>query len=488
VTNNAHANAFQHLAQIHTLTGVPTLVVTVEELCSANPDGCRRDDACNDTAKVIKDYLASQYNAGLRHVLLGGDMTMVPSRQTSDAYASILFGVSYQETFYTDYYFADLSQWDSNGDCLYGDPNNDSPDYLPELAVTRISVSSSEELQAYIAKVADYLTTYDSAQIRTALFLSNVATQLSVPFTTAAVPVDSALYFETAGRTLSRVPSDFAVTKLYSSLATWSNAATLTVAAETEAFERGVNLVVHAGHGDATDLTVEQDGSNAFSGAMAYALHNSQYPIMVSSACSAAKFADGDGCAGQNFITAPHGGGIGYLGNSTIGLGLAGGMQFIDAFLAYAFATPGALVGEAVMAGHANLPATDNFAFSGVPIIGSLSLPVVDANAWRWTEKAATYLGDGLLPIHTSNTLTPAPTFTISQKRLGDRMAITFQPTAAVSGTLTVAVGGSTYQFTLAEAGGAVSLTVEGTPSSMAYGFTSPTTPVSYQQLSLPGS
>jgi hypothetical protein len=209
---------------------------------------------------------------------------------------------------------------------------------------------------------------------------------------------------------------------------------------------------------------------------------------MVSCACAAAKFADGDGCAGQNFITAPHGGGIGYLGNSTIGLGLAGGMQFIDAFLAYAFAAPGALVGEAVMAGHANLPASDSFAFSGVPVIGSLSLPVIDANAWRWTEKAATYLGDGLLPIYASNALTPAPAFTISQQRLGNRMTITFQPTTAVSGTLTVAVEGSTYQFALATSGTAVSLTVEGTPSSVAYGFTSPTTLASYQQLNLPGS
>lgn len=486
ITDVAYTDAFQQLAQIHTLTGVPTQVVTVESLCGASATGCQDGDACSDTSKVIKDYLITQYSAGLHHVVLGGDMTIVPSRQTSDSYSNVLLGVSYNETFYTDYYFSDLSQWDTNGDCIYGDPNNDSPEYLPELDVTRISVSSASELQTYITKVEGYLTAYDTAQIDTALFLSNVATELTIPDTGTTIPVDSALYFETPGRTLSLMPSDFAITKLYSSLGAWPGASPLTVAAETAAFEKGVNLVVHSGHGDASDLTVELDGSNEFSGAMAYALQNSQYPIMVSCACDAATFADGDGCAGQNFITAPHGGGVGYLGNSTIGLGIAGGMQFIDQFLKYSFATPGVLVGEAVMAGHANLPTSDSFAFSSLPLIGSLSVPVVDANSWRWTEKAATYLGDGLLPIYTSSALTLPPTFSVTDQRIGDLVTITIQPTVAVSGTLAVAVTGNIYQFLLTGSGEPVSLTVGGSPSLMSYGFSSPTTLASYQRVTLP--
>ncbi|MGB8294784.1 MAG: C25 family cysteine peptidase, partial [Polyangia bacterium] len=485
VTNDAYAAAFQQLAQIHTLTGVPTQVVTVETLCGASATGCHDSDGCSDTSKVVKDYLINQRSAGLHHVVLGGDMTIVPSRQTSDSYSNALLGVSYNETFYTDYYFADLSQWDSNGDCIYGDPNNDSPDYLPELDVTRISVSSPSELQSYITKVESYLTAYDIAQIDTALFLSNVATEISVPGTATSLPVDSASYFESPGRTLSFMPSDFAITKLYSSLGSWPGAKPLTVAAETAAFEKGFNLVVHSGHGNESDLTVEQDGSNEFSGAMAYALQNGQYPIMVSCACDAATFADGDGCAGQNFITAPQGGGVGYLGNSTIGLGIAGGMQFIDQFLKYTFATPGVLVGEAVMAGHAYLPTSDWLDLP-VPFIGSLSMQVVDANSWRWTEKAATYLGDGLLPIYASSSLTLAPTFSITDQRIGDFVTITFQPTRAVSGTLAVAVTGNVYQFVLAGSGKPVSLTVGGSPSLMSYGFSSSTTLASYQRVTLP--
>ena len=93
----------------HTLTGVPTQVVTIETICGASSAGCQDSDACNDTSKVTKDYLSQQYSAGLRHVVLGGDMTIVPSRKTTDSYSNALLGVSYNETFYTDYYFADSS-------------------------------------------------------------------------------------------------------------------------------------------------------------------------------------------------------------------------------------------------------------------------------------------------------------------------------------------------------------------------------------------
>jgi hypothetical protein len=489
VTDAAYAEAFGRLAHIHTLTSVPTQVVTLQEIRGASSTGCQHadadGDACNDTAKAIKDYLARRYDAGLRHVVMGGDMSIVPSRQTRDFYANLLFGASYQKTFYTDHYFADLSEWDTNGDCLYGDPGIDTPDYLPELAVTRIPVASLSELEAYIAKVERYLTAYDTTRIGTALFLSNMATQLSVPQTAATIAVDSALYFETPGRTLSVVPSGFAITKLYSSLADRPNVSPNSVAAEIAALEEGSNLVIHAGHGGAGDLTVESDGSNAFSAAMAYDLRNTQLPIMLSCACEAADFACGVPSAGRSFVAAPHGGGIGYLGNSTIGLGIAGGLQLIDEVLRHGFAKSGALVGEAVRVAHGNLPMTDSFEFSGLPVIGSLSVPVIDENAWRWTQKAATYLGDGLLPIYTDGALGPAPSFSVSSERMGSFVVITFQPAVGVTGTLTVSVAGNIYQLALAGNHQPVSLTVGGSPASMGYGFSSPSTLATYQQMAI---
>src|SRR5208337_2616600 len=118
----------------------------------------------------------------------------------------------------------------------------------------RVSISSAAELQTYVTKVEAYLTAYETSQIQTALFLSNVATELNFLGTT--IPVDSALYFESPGRTLSQMPGDFTITKLYSSLGTvWPGSSPLTVTAETSAFEAGANIAVHSGHGDISDLT-----------------------------------------------------------------------------------------------------------------------------------------------------------------------------------------------------------------------------------------
>jgi hypothetical protein len=485
ITNRSYAPAFQELAQLHTLTGVPTQLATVEDICAAAPGGCSPTDACHDAAKAIKDYLIAQHRRGIRQVVLGGDGTIVPSRRTHDTFANAVLGVSYTETFFTDYYFADLSEWDTNGDCVYGDPATDSPTYLPTLGVTRVSVSSAAGLQTYLAKAQAYLTSYDTARMNTALLLSNVATTVTLPVVNTTVPIDAGFYFETPGRTRSLISGAFDTRRLYSSLA-WPGATQLTVPAEQAAFEQGYNIVVHAGHGAEWALTVEQDGSNAFTGSMAHQLRNTQFPMMFSCACEAATFADGDASAGQQFLTAPSGGGIGYLGNSTLGLGLAGGVQLIDALLRFAFATSNPLAGEAVLAGHANLPTSDSITIPNVPILGSVSLSVIDGASWRWTQKAATYLGDGLLPIYTNPTLSAAPTFSVRRAPIGNFSQISFTPSTSAVGTLSVALGSSVYELALDGSRAAVSLTVAGAPAQLAYGFSSASTLAAYQQITLP--
>jgi hypothetical protein len=483
ITNQAYAPAAAEIARLHTLTGVPTQVATVEQICAAAPGGCSQTNHCADAPKAIKDWLIAQRQTGLKQVVLVGDNQIVPSRQTTDHFSNAIYGVTYDETFFSDYYYSDLTNWDTNGDCLYGDPLHDSPSYLPTLGVTRISVSSAAELAAYVAKETAYLTAYDTSRLNAALFMSNVATDVTIPVVDVTMPIDAGLYFQAPGRTLSLVPSAFNVTRLYSSLK-WPGAQPLTVATEQAEFQKGSNLVVHSGHGAEEDLTVEQDGSNEFTGDMAYQLQNTQYPVLLSCACDAATFDDGDACAGQRFITAPHGGGVGYLGNSTIGLGIAGGMQMIDGMLKAAFASHGPLIGEALLAGHANLPRSDAITINNVPVVGSVSLSVIDAASWRWTQKAATYLGDGLLPLYTDPTLSAAPRFTAKRTALGDFSQITLTPQGAVTGALAVQVGDAVYTALLSGNGQPVTLTVAGGgPQQVAYGFNSASTLSAYQGL-----
>ncbi len=487
VTNQDYLADFQQLAQLHTLTGVPTKVVTVESICAAAGAGaCSQSDKCNDTPKAIKDYLIAQHAQGITQVVLGGGEQQVPSRWTHSIfnYLSIL-GFDYDEQFYSDYYYSDVSEWDTNHDCLYGEPTTDTPTYLPTLGVTRVSVSSHAEIQTYIGKAQAYLTAYDTTRLNKALFLSNVAAELQVPRTSIIIPIDSALYFEAPQRTLSLMPSTFTNSKLYSNLGSWPGAQPLTIESETTAFEAGYNIAIHSGHGGEDDITVEQDGTNDYTGEMAYALHNSQYPLLLSCACEAATFADGDACAGQQFITSPTGGGIGYLGNSTIGLGIAGGMQMLDGFLRYAFSKTNPLIGEALIAGHANLPHQDGINIPNIPIIGSYYLSVMDPTSWVWTQKAVTYLGDGLLPVYTNATMSHAPSFTAHRATLGNFTSVTFTPSAAAMGTLAVELNNNIYELPITSQT-PVTLTIAGTATTLTYGFSSATTLSAYQQITLP--
>ncbi|MBS2021133.1 MAG: hypothetical protein JST92_01895 [Deltaproteobacteria bacterium] len=479
ITNAQYAPQFQRLADLHTLTGVPTTLVTVESICAQTAGGCSATDACHDTAKAIKSYIAQQHAAGLSEVVLGGDSRIVPSRKTSDHYSNALYGVTYDETFYSDDYFADLTEWDTNGNCVYGEPGVDTPAYIPSVAISRVSVSTSNEADRYLAKATAYLTNYDTTRIGTALFMSNVATDLY--FGGVDIPVDAAFYFEAPGRTLSLVPSSFKVTKLYSSIGGAPGASPLTVASERTAFDTGTNLVVHSGHGAEEDLTVEQDGSNEFTGDMAQTLSNTQFPIMLSCACEAATFDDGDGCAGQAFLTSL-GGGVGYLGNSTIGLGIAGGMQLIDQAVKYTFSKHNPLAGEVMKAGHVNMPTSDSISIPKVPI----PLSVIDAASWRWTQKAATYLGDGLLPIYTDPTLSIGPQLSARKTRKGNFSTVTFSFDPGKTGTLLTKLGSSFYEAAIDGSGAPVSFVVAGDPQFTLAGFSSQTTIASYATITLP--
>ncbi len=484
ITSQAYQAQFEQIALMHTLTGVPTYVNTVEAICAAAPGGCSTTNACNDAPKAIKDYIIAQHASGVTQVVLGGDGTIVPSRQTEAKYSNPLYPPPFDETFYSDDYYGDLTNWDTNGDCVYGDEANDTPGYVPAIGISRISFSSAAELSAYVAKETAYLTAYDTSRIGTALFMSNVATDITIPVINDTVPIDSALYFEYPGRTLSFIPADFQVTKLYAT-ASYPDAGVLTVPAEISAFEAGANLVVHSGHGDEEDVTVEQDGSNEFSGQDAYVLQNAQYPVMISCACEAATFMDGDGCAGQNFITAPHGGGVGYLGNSTIGLGIAGGMQLLDQFVKYSFSQSNPIIGDAIVAAHVNMPTSDALTFN-LPVVGNVSYSVVDPTSWTWTQKAVTYLGDGLLPIYTDVATSAAPAFTASKSALGNFTTITFAASAVASGTLAVAIGNDVYELPLAGLSAAPAITVQGPVTSLTLGYSAAGSLAAYQTVSLP--
>ena len=440
ITSAALESTFRPYAELHTLLGTPTEVVTVEGICGGT---CDDADPTRDTARAIKTWLIGK--SDLRYVILGGDIDVVPSRKVHDTYKNpFMQSYTYDEDFFTDYYFADLSEWDVNADGVYAQDGMDHPDYRPELAVSRIPVSTAAEGALYFQKLLSYLSKYNLAHVGECMLLSNVATQF------AGIDIDGALYFEAEGRTASLLPEGCTTRKMYAT--NLANAEKTTAAGEIAAIEQGYNLIVHNGHGSVNDLTVEYTGGEAVTGKMVSELKNSTYPIFLSCACEAGTFSSND-AAGERLMNAAQGGAIAYLGNTVIGLGLAGGVQLIDEMLRYIQTTENPLLGDALLTGHAKVPETDSFKASVIPI----PIPVVNTSSYEWTQKSVAMFGDILIPVW-KKPVEAAPTLSLKRAATCEGSSLTVEVAPAIDGTVRLLVDGQYYDVEIQGGQGTIAI------------------------------
>ncbi len=385
VTREEFADVFKKFAVFHTVTGIITKVATIENICENAV--CDDDDPMNDTQKAIKDYVMSV--EGIRYLVLGGDIEIVPSREVHDHFELPLGIADYTDDFYSDLYYADFSDWDLNGNGTYAE-DEDVPGLIANVAIGRISVSTVEEAELYFTKLVKHYTAFNTAHTTKSLLLANIATELS------GIKVNSGYYFETEGKTISQIPANYSIKKLYTKSTPFPGNGTaeyLDNDNEKAAIEEGMNLIVHSGHGATWLLTCEQgdDPDRDFSGTMAYDLENDTLPFFLSCACEAGQFVKQDS-AGEKLMNAPKGGAIVYLGNTTTGLGIAGGSQFIDEMMKNMFAFPYSVIGESYLYAHFSMPQSDTF---NPPIqMVNINVPVVNKDSWTWTKKSIIMLGD----------------------------------------------------------------------------------------------
>ncbi len=457
ITNEELAPAFKKIAAIHTISGgIPTDVVTVESIYETQSG--------NDESEQIKNYVKERYNEGIKYLLLGGDIEIVPSRAVHDKFSNTFAG-TYEEDFKSDFYYSDLSEWDTNGDGVYAADgeddssiNGDTPTLIGDIPVSRFPASTADDVEIYYGKLLWYLTNYNFANVNKALFITNVATTLSFGID---VKIDAAHYFEAEGRTVDIFPETFTKKKLYPDTLYNPDSAgseTITVQKQIDAFSDGYNIMVHSGHGGVNYLTCEQTGSdNDFTGDQVAALSNTPLPLYISCACQAGQFEAPFGrytkdSAGERLVTAVNGGAILYLGNATVGLGLAGGDQLIDETFKEIFKDETSafeIFGDAFLVGHKNFPKTDKFAPDIQvikPYIGD-GISVVDENSWRWTQKSATLLGDLMIPVWKKE-LEPAPVVTIDVEKTDNGIKINSATVPENGNPLVLLIGNDYYEIT----------------------------------------
>ena len=437
VTAEKFAEVFQRFAAFHTVTGINTKVVTVETICENAV--CDDSDPMNDTQKAIKDYVMSV--EGIRYLVLGGDIEEIPSREVHDHFELPLGIADYTDDFYSDLYYADFTDWDLNGNGIYAE-DEDVPGLVANVAVGRISVSKVEEAELYFEKIVKHHTAFNAAHTTKSLLLANIATEIS------GIKVNSGYYFETEGKTANLIPANYSIKKLYTQSTPYPGNGTaeyLDNDSEKAAIEEGMNLIVHSGHGAPSLLTCEQgtDPDRDFSGTMAYKLENDTLPFFLSCACEAGQFVKKDS-AGEKLMNAPKGGAIVYLGNTTTGLGIAGGSQFIDEMLKNMFSFPNSVIGESYLYAHFNMPQSDTFN----PPVLNINVPVVNKDSWTWTKKSIVMLGDPMTVFWRDPVEPLAAEIAVESKENADGKTVLlhFQPELE-GAELRVFAGGELYEI-----------------------------------------
>lgn len=476
ITKEEFAALYNEIAGFHTVTGIYTKVVTIESICAI--ETCNDADTKSDTAKAIKKFISSM--PGLKYLVLGGDIEVVPSRKVHDKYSNVMAG-TFEDDFYTDFYYSDLSEWDSNGNGIYAE-DTDTPDYSAEIAVGRIPSSNAEEITRYLGKVISHMTRYNTMHVKTSLLLANVATNFS------GVDINAGYYFETEGRTTDIIPFDFSKKKLYASTipAPAADAVSLDNVKQEAAMEEGVNIIVHNGHGYPSLLSCEQIGDdNDFTGEMAYNLQNTTYPIFLSCACQAGQFESPftytyvnssgatvskvfkDDSAGEMLVNAPLGGAVAYLGNTITGLGIAGGSQYIDEMLRSIFFSPASILGDSYLFAHFALKQSDTFQ-APVPLVPAV--PVVDEDSWRWTKKSIVLIGTPLLTVWRDAFPQVIADITVTYKKVLGGYSVSFSIPSELNGfNLKIRAGESVFTFD-AIAAGEYSINIKGEFSYVLFG------------------
>jgi len=147
ITSGDLAESFYPLLRWKNQLGYTASVVTTDEIYGQYQG--------IDESEQIRNYLRVAYAGGTRWVLFGGDETIVPIRYAYHLNESEPVPLDKQQI--CDLYYADLTgEWDVDGDGLYGEPSDDSPDKTPELMIGRALIDTPAEAEMFVQKTIGY--------------------------------------------------------------------------------------------------------------------------------------------------------------------------------------------------------------------------------------------------------------------------------------------------------------------------------------------
>jgi hypothetical protein len=361
VTGTGLDTVFRRLADWKTEKGVPAVVRTVEWVYT-NYTG-------RDHAEQLRNYLKTLPDSGVRYVLLGGDVDVVPFRKAY-AMSSDWGSMQREDSLPCDLYFADLQgSWDANNNNVFGEVD-DSVDLYADLSVGRAPVNDVAQAQTFVRKVLDYEHAAVPGYQNKGLFFAMVLWQN--PYTDMGVHKNKMEQQSFA--------SGYSLTKLYQSLGNESHDAVM------QAMRENQNFLNHDGHGW---YDVMSCGQTSLRTADADTITNTGLGVLYSIGCWTTAF---DFVSiGEAFVTNPNGGTVATIGNSSYGWGSPGnpGFGYSDKFDNHFWH---AITSDDIYrVGDALAAAKEYYApFSH------------DQNVYRWHQYDVNLMGDPEMPVWTA--------------------------------------------------------------------------------------
>ena len=398
ITNDELASSFQSLADYRTGQGMPTVIRTMEWI-SANFISEESPQA------TLRSFLTEAYSRwGVRWVLLGGDVDIIPTQMIFSTYYPAQIGSDLP----VDLYYAGLDgNWNADGDELLAEPYHnayapgDDADLVPELIIGRAPVSSSAAVDVFVSKILDYERDQSGEHLGRTLFMSEV---LFPSAYTAGMSIDDdgASYSETIVDSVL-AGTGMAYDRYYEANDLWPGSIAENKTSVINALNSGsYGIVNHIGHGYFYNMSV---GASTLDVKDANALVNgTNYFLLNNLNCASAAF-DLHSIM-ERFVTNANGGAVSAIGSSRAAFPTTAG-EYQLSFFQSLFEQGHMTAGGAMTASRTP--------FDSMTLTNSVQ---------RWTHLALTLVGDPTLRLATAAPETLSLTMNSSIDLGGDLISV----------------------------------------------------------------
>jgi peptidase C25-like protein len=289
-----------------------------------------------DNQERIKYFIKNAIeNWNIMAVMLVGGNGKLPARTTHIQVSS-----SDKEVFVSDLYYADIyndthgfASWDTNTNDNFAEYNwngeTDEVDGFPDVYIGRLAAVSSTEVQTAVNKIISY----ENMKAYTQNWFTNIIGVGGDTFPEHNGDDSGVSEGELVNDYIFNIMDGFVPNRLWASNGVLSGVSPTGIVAIENAFKEGAGFVDFSGHGNTYVYATHPLNGTIWLPTPTGGLLNNQIatfnnqdklPIVITGACSVAKYNKDSDCFSWSFVSSPNGGAIASCGATALGYGYIG--------------------------------------------------------------------------------------------------------------------------------------------------------------------